>query len=153
MACKFGFVNFVSTYCVGTVKKLDYNRYSQLTRWGSGNASVLGAKGHGFNFRLRQGFLCLMFFVLLLLWLLLFVQKAFFVTKFRNSFCYVKLFSILNILQDGWPIIRVKRYRPSIFKGQFETNVITTHGIGIGPSLTIGLYVTEFVTKSVTNLS
>jgi len=38
-----------------------------------------------------------------------------FVTKFCNSFWNVNLFSILNILQDFCPIIKVKRYRPSIF--------------------------------------
>jgi len=52
---------YVSTHCVETVKWLDYNRYSQLTRWCSGKASALGARGPGFNPRLRQGFLCLIF--------------------------------------------------------------------------------------------
>jgi len=52
---------YVSTHCVETVKWLDYNRYSQLTRCCSGNASALGARGPGFNPRLRQGFLCLNF--------------------------------------------------------------------------------------------
>jgi len=28
---------YVSTHCVETVKWLDYNRYSQLTQWCSGN--------------------------------------------------------------------------------------------------------------------
>jgi len=65
---------YVSTHCVETVKWLDYNRYSQLTRWCSGNASALGARGPGFNPRLRQGFLCLNF-VLLLLCFYFFVQK------------------------------------------------------------------------------
>jgi len=45
-----------STHCVETVKLLDFNRYSQLTRWCSGNASALGARGPGFNPRPRQGF-------------------------------------------------------------------------------------------------
>ena len=40
---------YVLTHCVETVKWLDYNRYSQLTQWYSGNASALGAKGPGFN--------------------------------------------------------------------------------------------------------
>ena len=52
---------YVSTHCVEAVKWLDYNRYSQLTRWCSGNASALGARGPGFNPRFRQGFLCLIF--------------------------------------------------------------------------------------------
>jgi len=38
---------YVSTHCVETVKWLDYNRYCQLTRWCSGNASALGARGPG----------------------------------------------------------------------------------------------------------
>ena len=32
------------------------------------------------------------------------------------------LFSILNVLRDLWPIIRVKRYRPSIFKPYWAVN-------------------------------
>jgi len=43
------------------VKWLDCNRYFQLTRWCSGYASALGARGPGFNPQLRQGFLCLIF--------------------------------------------------------------------------------------------
>jgi len=38
------FVN-VSTHCVETVKWLDYNQYYQSTRWCSGNASALSARG------------------------------------------------------------------------------------------------------------
>jgi len=65
---------YVSTHCVETVKWLDYNRYPQLTRWCSGNASALGARGPGLNPWLRQGFLCLNFcFVVVVL--LFFVQK------------------------------------------------------------------------------
>ena len=52
---------YVSTHCVETGKWLDYNRYSQLTPWCSGNASALGARGPGFNPRLRQGFLSMIF--------------------------------------------------------------------------------------------
>ena len=65
---------YVSTHCVETVKWLDYNRFFQLTRWCSGNASALGARGPGFNPRHRQGVLCLIF-VLLLLCFYFFVQK------------------------------------------------------------------------------
>ena len=54
---------YVSTHCVETVKQLYYNRYSQLTRWCSDNASALGARGPGFNSRPRQGFLCCFCFV------------------------------------------------------------------------------------------
>ena len=105
---------YVLTHCVKTLKWLDYNRYSQLARWCIGNASVLGARSPGFKPMLRQGFLCLnLCFVVVLL----FVQNTLFVTKVCNSFCNVNLFSILNILQDLWPIVRVSRYRPSIFNG------------------------------------
>jgi len=55
------------------------------------------------------------FFELLLLCFYFFVQNTLFVAKYCNSFYTVNLFSILNVLQDLWPIIRVKRYRPSIF--------------------------------------
>ena len=52
---------FVSTHCVETVKWLDYNHYLQLTRWCSGKAFALGARGPGFNSLLWQGFLRLIF--------------------------------------------------------------------------------------------
>jgi len=59
---------YVSTHCVETVKWLDYNRYSQLTWWCSGNTSTLGATGPGFNPRFRRGFLCCFFcFVIVVL--------------------------------------------------------------------------------------
>ena len=60
---------YVSTHCVETVKWLDYNN-SQLTRWCSGNASALGARVPGFNPRLRQGFLCLSFCFVVVVFLL-----------------------------------------------------------------------------------
>jgi len=56
------------------------------------------------------------FFALLLLCSSFFVRNTLFVTKDCNSFYNVNVFSILNILQDLWPIIRVLSYRPSIFK-------------------------------------
>jgi len=55
------------------------------------------------------------FLVLLLLCFYFLSKNTLFVTKFCNSFYNVNLLSILNILQDLWPIIRVWRYRPSIF--------------------------------------
>ena len=65
---------YVLTPCIETIKKIDYNRYSQLTRWCSDNASALGARGPGFNSWLRHGFLCLMFCFGIVVFLL-FVQK------------------------------------------------------------------------------
>ena len=56
------------------------------------------------------------FFVLLLLCFYFFVQNTLFIAKYCNSFYNVNLFSILNVLRDLWSIIRVKRYKPSIFK-------------------------------------
>ena len=47
---------YVSTHCVEIDKWLDYNRYSQLTRWCSGNASALGASGLGSIPRPGKGF-------------------------------------------------------------------------------------------------
>jgi len=72
---------YVSTHCVETVKWLDYNRFSQLTRWCSGNASALGARGPGFNPRFRQGFFMFLFFVLLLLCFLLFCPKTHYLSQ------------------------------------------------------------------------
>ena len=47
---------YFSTHCVETVKWLDYNRYSKLTRWCSGNASAFGARVPGFKPRSDKGF-------------------------------------------------------------------------------------------------
>ena len=48
------------------------------------------------------------FCVLLLLCSYFFVKNTFFVKNFCNSFCSCNSFSILNILQNLWPIISVK---------------------------------------------
>jgi len=46
------------------------------------------------------------FFALLLLCFYFLSKNTLFVTIFGNTICNVNLFSILNILQDLWPIIR-----------------------------------------------
>ena len=104
---------YVSTHCVLSVKKLDINRYSQLTRWCRGNASALVRELPGSIPGSDKGFY-VWFFCGCVFYIL--SKNTFFVTKFCNSFCNINTFSILNILQEMWTIIRV-RYRPSIFKG------------------------------------
>jgi len=91
---------YVSTHCVETVKWFDYNQYYQLTRWCSGNASALDTRGPGFNPRLRQGFLCLIFCIVVVVFLLFLSKNTLFIAKYCNSFYNVNLFSILNVLQD-----------------------------------------------------
>jgi len=56
------------------------------------------------------------FFVLLLLCFYFLSKNKLYIGIYCNSFYNVSLFSILNVLQDLRPIIRVKRYRPSILK-------------------------------------
>jgi len=60
-----------------------------------------------------EGFSVLCF---VLLCFYFFVQNTIFVTAFCNSLSIVHFFSILNILHVFWLIIRVQRYRHSIFK-------------------------------------
>ena len=85
---------YVSTHCVETVKQLEYNRYSQLTGRCSVNVSVSVARGPGFNSRLRQGVLYLIFCFLVLCFYFL-SKNTLHVTNYCNSFCNVNLFSIL----------------------------------------------------------
>jgi len=47
--------------CLFTFRPVASRQFNSLTRWCSGNASDLGARGPGFNSRLRQGFLTLIF--------------------------------------------------------------------------------------------
>ena len=77
---------YVSIHCVKTVKWLDYNRYSQLTRWCSGNASALGARAPGFNPRLPQVFLCLIFCFIVVVFLLFSKNNKLCVTKVAIPF-------------------------------------------------------------------
>ena len=97
------FYIYVSTHCVEKVKWLDYNLYSQLTRWCIGNTSALGGRGPGFNPQLRQRFLSLVFLFCCCCFYF-FVKNTLydtlFVTKVCNSFYNFNLFSILKILQD-----------------------------------------------------
>jgi len=90
---------YVLTHCVETVKWRYYIRCCQLTRWCSGNPSALGARGPGFNPRIRQAFLCFIFCFVVVVFLL-FCQNTLFVTKVCNSFYNINICSILNILQD-----------------------------------------------------
>ena len=91
---------YVSTHFVENVKWLDYNRFSQLTRWCRRNASALGARGPGFNPQLRQGFLCLIFCFVVVVFLLFLSKHSLFVTKVCNSFYNFNLFSIFKKQQD-----------------------------------------------------
>jgi len=77
---------YVSTHFVETVKWLDYNRYSQLTWWCSGNASALGARGPGFNPWLQQGFLCLIFCFVAVMFLLFYPKTHYLSQKFAILF-------------------------------------------------------------------
>ena len=60
------------------------------------------------------GSICLIFCIVVVVFTFL-SQNTVFIAKYCNSFYNVNLFSILNVLQDLWPTIKVKRYRPSIF--------------------------------------
>ena len=51
-------------------------------------------------------------------------KNKLFIGIYFNSFYNVNLFSILNVLQDLWPIIRVKIYRPSIFNRYWFQQII-----------------------------
>ena len=94
---------YVSTHCVEKVKRLDYNRYSQLTRWCSCNASALGARSPGFNPQLRQGFLYLIFCFVVVVFLLSLSKNTLFVTKVCYSFYNFKQFSIPKVLEGLLP--------------------------------------------------
>jgi len=74
-----------------------------------------GAGGSGFESGTGKIVnVCFVCFVVVVV--LLFVQKSLFAMKFCNSFRSFSSCSILNMLQNVWPIIRVSRYRPSILK-------------------------------------
>jgi len=77
----FALFIYISTHCVETVKWLNYNRYSQLTRWCSGNASAFGARGPGCNAGLQQGFFCLFFCFVVVVVFLLFCPKTHYLSQ------------------------------------------------------------------------
>jgi len=56
--------------------------------------------------------------VLLLFWFYFFVSKSIICRDLFCDFLSKFIFSILNILQNMWPIIRASRYKPSIFNAQ-----------------------------------
>jgi len=80
-------VIYVSTHCVETVKlSLTTINNSQLTWWCSGNTSDLGASGPGFNPRLRQGFLCLIFCFVVVVFLIFCPKTQYLSQKLAISF-------------------------------------------------------------------
>jgi len=62
-----------------------------------------------------KGFYVWFFCFVVDVFLLVLSKNSLFVTKVCNSFYNLNLFIILKKLQDLWSIIRVWRYRPSIF--------------------------------------
>ena len=89
---------YVSTHCVETVKQLDYNWYSQLTRWYSGTVVTHliwvqefpdSIPGTGKGFYVHVLCFCCCDFT--------FCLNTLFVTRFCNSFCNVNFVSIFNI--------------------------------------------------------
>jgi len=58
-----------------------------MTRWCSGNASALGARGPGFFYpQLRQGFLCLIFCFVIVVFLLFCQKTHYLLQKFAIPF-------------------------------------------------------------------
>jgi len=90
--------------CSTTVYILFFNR-TQLnscgavvthSHWVQEVPSSIPGSSNGFMFDI---------FCLLLLWFYFLSKNTLFVTQVCNFFCNVNLFSILNILQELWPII------------------------------------------------
>jgi len=75
-----------------------------------------GTRVPRFNSRLWKRFVC----CFLLLCFNFLVHKALFTKLFAIPFCNVNSFSILLILQNLSPFIRVSRYRPSILMKKME---------------------------------
>jgi len=105
---------YVSTHCVETVKWLDYNRYSQLTRWCIGNASALGARGPAFNPRLRQGFLCFIF---------CFVIVVFLHVLFKNTLLDILYLYEAAMTQSHAKIFNQTRLNRVCFKNILVMNI------------------------------
>jgi len=123
---------YVSNYCVETVKQLDYNQYTQLTRWCRGNTSALGARAPGFNSWFWQGFLFFIF--LLFLWVFfIFCPKTLFVTKICNV-NYLVYISGLGLYIVRWQsdLVNIKDILPVcdiglyIVRWQSDLHVVNT---------------------------
>jgi len=112
---------YVSIHCVETVKWLDYNRYSHLTRWCSGYCIRFSCKRSRVQSPAPARVFMFDFFICCCCVVVFFVQNHIIYQNICNSSYNIILFSMLNILQDLWPIIRVYRYRPSIFNTRHFT--------------------------------
>ena len=72
---------YVSTHCVETVKWIDYNWHSQLTRWCSGNASAFGCKRFRVQFPAPSRVLSLMLCSVVVVLLLFFSPKTHYLSQ------------------------------------------------------------------------
>ena len=135
---------YVSTHFVETVKWLDYNRYSQLTWWCSGNASALGARGPGFNPWLQQGFLCLIFCFVAVMFLLFYPKTHYLSQKFAILFTMLIYLVYLTYCKIcDW------------LYGYKDTGLASLNNEGINPNglktstgTTSGCLVTQYTTPS-----
>jgi len=85
------------------------------------NVSMPIVEGQEFDYQVRQGFvwlLCFVVVVLLLVWSL-------FVMKGGHFFCK-SWFSVLIILQCLWLIIRLSKYRHSLFNTSIDKVVLSS---------------------------
>ena len=94
-----------------------------MLSWSRGNALDCGATGPWSDSRLWPGVLCLLY---VFLWLRVNfrVQNTLFAMNFSHYVCDVTSYSILYILQNLWPILRISTYRSSIFKEKSTTCIL-----------------------------